>query len=93
VNPAQLDSCDFAAILNETPTAAAGPLRTGLGYRMDTSFAADYDQFRKVDGVLVPFKEITYAGNTVTSTYQVIEFEWNPPNLDAALKPGSRAFD
>jgi hypothetical protein len=56
-------------------------------------FAADYEQFRKVDGVLVPFKEITYAGDTATSTYQVIEFEWNPANLDDALKPGSRAFD
>jgi len=56
-------------------------------------FAADYDEFHKVGGVLVPFKEITYAGDTVTSEYKTTRFEWNPPNLDAELKPGPRAFD
>ena len=56
-------------------------------------FAADYDQFREIGGVLVPFKEITYAGSTVTSTCQMIDFEWNPDDLDVKLQPGSRAFD
>ncbi len=56
-------------------------------------FAADYDQFREIDGVLVPFKEITYAGSTVTSTCQMIDFEWNPDGLEVKLQPGSRAFD
>lgn len=56
-------------------------------------FSADYDDFKKVDGVLVPFKEITYAGNTVTSEYHTTAFEWNPVHLDAELQPGSRAFD
>lgn len=52
-------------------------------------FTANYDDFRKVDGVLVPFRETTYAGDTETSTYQVISFEWNPKDLDRHLRPGA----
>jgi outer membrane lipoprotein-sorting protein len=49
-------------------------------------FAADYDQFHEIDGVLIPFREVTYAGATVTSRFQVTEFEWNPKRLDFALQ-------
>ena len=49
-------------------------------------FAADYDQFHAIDGMLIPFREVTYAGSTVTSRFQVTEFEWNPKDLDFALQ-------
>lgn len=56
-------------------------------------FAADYEQFHEIEGVLIPFREMTYAGSTVTSRFQVTEFEWNPKGLDSALSPGMAAWD
>lgn len=56
-------------------------------------FAADYDQFHEVDGVLVPFREITYAGGTVTSEFLVTRFEWNPKDLDSNLRPDTGDWD
>ena len=49
-------------------------------------FSADYDQFQMVGGVLVPYRETTYAGHTKTSTYQTTGFTWNPKDLDANLR-------
>jgi len=60
---------------------------TGMSGPPSIEFIADYDDFRKVDGVLVPFKEVTYAGDTITSKYQVIRFEWNPKDLDRNVRP------
>lgn len=56
-------------------------------------FAADYDLFHEIDGVLVAFKEVTFAGTTVTSEFQVTDFEWNPDDLETNLQPGMRAWD
>jgi hypothetical protein len=64
---------------------------TGMTGPPAMEFATDYDQFQKVDGVLVPFKEVTYAGGMVTSRFQVTKFEWNPKTLDQDLRPGARA--
>jgi hypothetical protein len=63
---------------------------TGMTGPPAMEFAADYDQFQKVDGVLVPFKEVTYAGGTITSQFQLNTLEWNPKNLDRDLRPGTR---
>jgi len=56
-------------------------------------FDADYSEFQKVGGVLVPFHEVTYAGGTMTSKYQMTKFEWNPKDLDAQLKPVIKSGD
>jgi hypothetical protein len=56
-------------------------------------FAADYDQFHEIDGVLTAFREITFAGSTVTSRFQVTDFEWNPKDLDSTLRPGMAMYD
>ncbi len=56
-------------------------------------FAADYDKFKKVDGILVAMKETTYAGETLTSKLELRRFDWNPKDLDTHLgagKNGSR---
>lgn len=63
---------------------------TGMTGPPAMEFAADYDQFRKIDGVLIAFKEVTYAGGTETSVFQITRFEWNPKNLDGDLRPGTR---
>ena len=49
-------------------------------------FSAEYDQFHEIAGVLIAFRELTYAGNTVTSRFQVTDFEWNPEGLSTTLK-------
>jgi hypothetical protein len=59
----------------------------------EMQFAADYGQFHEIEGVLIPFSEVTFAGATVTSQFQVTEFEWNPKDLDSALRPGMGAWD
>lgn len=48
-------------------------------------FAADYDTFKKVDGILVAMKETTYAGETLTSRLELKRFDWNPKDLEAHL--------
>jgi hypothetical protein len=53
----------------------------------EMQFDADYSEFQKVGGVLVPFHEVTYAGGTMTSKYQMTKFEWNPKDLESHLKP------
>lgn len=52
-------------------------------------FGTDYDDFKKVDGVLVPFGEVTYAGEMLTSKLKIKHFEWNPKDLEARLKAGT----
>jgi hypothetical protein len=56
-------------------------------------FAADYTQFHQIEGVLIAFQELTYAGGTKTSRFQVTDFEWNPDDLDTTLRPGIGAWD
>lgn len=51
-------------------------------------FAADYDKFKKVDGILVAMKETTYAGETLTSKLELKRFDWNPKDLEAHLSAG-----
>jgi len=63
---------------------------TGMTGPPAMEFAADYDQFRTVDGVLIAFKEVTYAGGTETSVFQITGLEWNPKHLDGDLRPGTR---
>jgi hypothetical protein len=48
-------------------------------------FSADYAGFKKVDGVLVPYHEVTFAGTTQTSKFQMTSFEWDPKDLEASL--------
>jgi outer membrane lipoprotein-sorting protein len=52
-------------------------------------FAADYDGFKKVDGILVAMKETTYAGETLTSKLELKSFDWNPKDLEARLSAGT----
>lgn len=54
-------------------------------------FAADYDKFKKVDGILVAMKETTYAGETLTSKLELKQFDWNPKDLEAHLSTGKAA--
>jgi hypothetical protein len=49
-------------------------------------FSADYDDFHKVGDVLVPHHEVTFAGATQTSKFQITSFEWDPKDLEASLK-------
>jgi hypothetical protein len=49
-------------------------------------FAADYDQFNVVDGVLIPYREVTFAGGTMTSKFQMTGVEWNPKDLESHLQ-------
>ena len=49
-------------------------------------FSADYDEFKKVGDVLVPYHEVTFAGTTQTSKFQMTSFEWDPKDLEASLK-------
>src|SRR6185369_540457 len=49
-------------------------------------FSADYDEFQKINGVLVPYQEVTYAGTTMTSKYEVKTFEWDPKDLESHLQ-------
>lgn len=53
-------------------------------------FSADYDDFRKVSGVLVPYQEITFAGTTMTSKFQITSFEWDPKDLESHLQAGKK---
>jgi hypothetical protein len=53
-------------------------------------FYADYDDFRKVNGVLVPYHETTFAGTTQTSKFELVSFEWDPKDLDTQLKAGQK---
>ncbi|MDH4036196.1 MAG: hypothetical protein OEX18_00070 [Candidatus Krumholzibacteria bacterium] len=62
----------------------------GMAGPPSMEFSADYDDFREIDGVLIPFKEVTYAGGTVTSVYQMTAFEWNPKDLEDELSVGAR---
>lgn len=50
------------------------------------AFAADYTDFREVDGILVPFRETTTAGATVTSEFFLTGFEWNPDGLEERVR-------
>jgi outer membrane lipoprotein-sorting protein len=52
-------------------------------------FAADYDIFKKVDGILVAMKETTYAGETLTSRLELKRFDWNPKDLETHLRAGA----
>ena len=52
-------------------------------------FSADYDDFQKVNGVLVPYHEVVFAGTTMTSKFQVTSFEWDPKNLETQLTPAA----
>lgn len=54
-------------------------------------FVADYDKFKKVDGILVAMKETTYAGETLTSRLELERFDWNPKDLEAHLEAGKSA--
>jgi len=56
-------------------------------------FAADYNLFHEIDGVLIAFKEVTFVGDTVTSEFQMTDFEWNPKALDTNLQPDVHAWD
>ena len=62
----------------------------GMAGPPSMEFAADYNEFHEIDGLLIAFKEVTYAGGTVTSVFQTTEFQWNPKNLDSELRPGTR---
>ena len=44
----------------------------------EMEFAAEYGMFHEIEGVLIPFHEVTYAGASATSEFQVTEFEWTP---------------
>ena len=65
---------------------------TGMSHP-SLEFVADYDQFRTVDGVLVPFREVTYAGGTLTSKLQLTDFQWNPKDLEQRLRPAADPGD
>ena len=52
-------------------------------------FSADYADFQKVNGVLVPYHEVVFAGTTMTSKFQVTSFEWDPKNLETQLTPAA----
>lgn len=54
-------------------------------------FSADYDDFRKVSGVLVPYHEVTFANSTMTSKFQATTFEWDPKDLETHLITGKKA--
>jgi len=45
-------------------------------------FQADYSEFKLVEGVLFPHREVTLARGTVTSYIQIKSIEINPENLD-----------
>jgi hypothetical protein len=53
-------------------------------------FSADYDDFRKVSGVLVPYQELTFAGSTMTSKFKMTSFEWDPKDLESHLVTGKK---
>jgi hypothetical protein len=59
----------------------------------EMQFVADYEQFHEIDGVLIAFREVTFAGPTLTSRFQATYFEWNPEDLDSTLRPGTGAWD
>lgn len=50
------------------------------------TFAADYDDFRPVGGVMMPHREVTLAGPTVTSKVVLDTFILNPADLDEILE-------
>lgn len=43
-----------------------------------TSLSAEFDDFRKVEGVLLPFKIVNYAGGTKISETQITRYKINP---------------
>ena len=53
------------------------------------TFAADYDDFRSVGGVMMPHREVTLAGPTVTSKVVLDTFIFDPPDLDDFLEAPS----
>jgi hypothetical protein len=56
------------------------------GMKMD--FATDYGDFRRVSGVLVPFREVSFAGGTHTASLTVQKARLNPPPADRKLPMG-----
>jgi hypothetical protein len=54
-------------------------------------FAAEYGLFHMIDGVLVAFHEVTYAGASATSEFQTTEFEWSPSEQESKTKSGQKS--
>ena len=53
----------------------------------EMEFAAEYGMFHEIEGVLIPFHEVTYAGSSATSEFQVTEFEWTQSKNSPGKKP------
>ncbi len=53
----------------------------------EMEFAAEYGMFHQIEGVLIPFHEVTYAGASATSEFQVTEFEWTRSKNGPGKKP------
>jgi hypothetical protein len=53
----------------------------------EMEFAAEYGMFHNIEGVLIPFHEVTYAGSSATSEFQVTEFEWTQSKNSPGKKP------
>ena len=46
-----------------------------------TGFETEYEDFREVDGVWVPFREINHAGGKRVAETVVREVVWSPDDL------------
>lgn len=68
-------------------------MTTGMTGPPAMEFITDYSEFHEVDGVWIPFREITYAGNTRISEILVTDFDWNPEGLESALRPDEGGWD
>jgi hypothetical protein len=54
---------------------------------MKTNFAADYSDFRSVDGVLFPFQELNAAAGQTTGGATVTKITLNPPLAGGEFRP------
>ncbi len=62
-----------------------GVLRMG---NAKSIFATEYGDFRRVEGLLVPFSEENYASGQHTGTTQVLSVSFAPPDLGPFSPPG-----
>jgi hypothetical protein len=54
---------------------------------MNTNFANEYKEFKVVDGVLFPFRELNYAGGQSTGETVVTKITVNPPLPENEFRP------
>jgi hypothetical protein len=58
---------------------------------MKTTFDVDFTDFRTVDGVLFPFRELSFAGGRTTGDTILTTLTVNPPVAEKDFRPGATA--